>query len=413
MNKRMIAYGIFLNTLLMVLAGCDDGIAALFHGPEPTTVAVVTVSPATANVAKGGTQTFTATVTGNNNPTQTVTWSVDGGAGASISAGGVLTVAASESAERLTVRATSTADTAKSGTAEVTIPTVQGVTVSPPTASLAKGGTATFSAVVTGTGNPAQTVTWSVDGGGAGTTISASGVLSVAASESAATLTVRATSTVDTAKSGTATVTVTVSGGDDPVPDTRVTLGAGIAVNAEAADTTATVSFTGATGSLTLTASDFAVNNGATVTGVSLSGDTAMVSVNFLANLSTSPKTYTVSIASDSTKIKGSGTVTITQAAATGSAGITVGFAYSDITISGNDGTNSISKSGANKTLTLSAVGYTGVVWYVDADTTGISGNRVTLNAADYTAQRHSITFTGQKDGRRYSSRPIPFTVLP
>jgi formylglycine-generating enzyme required for sulfatase activity len=56
-----------------------------------------------------------------------------------------------------------------------------------------------------------QTVTWVVTGGITETTISAAGVLSVAAGETATSLTVTATSTVDTSKSGTATATVTVA----------------------------------------------------------------------------------------------------------------------------------------------------------------------------------------------------------
>jgi formylglycine-generating enzyme required for sulfatase activity len=101
-------------------------------------------------------------------------------------------------------------DTTKSGTAAVTItsPAVSAVTVSPGTVGVTKGGTRTFTATVAGTGNPAQTVTWTLSGGGAGTTISSAGVLTVAANETATSLTVTATSTVDTTKSGTAAVTV-------------------------------------------------------------------------------------------------------------------------------------------------------------------------------------------------------------
>jgi formylglycine-generating enzyme required for sulfatase activity len=71
-----------------------------------------------------------------------------------------------------------------------------------------KGGTKTFSATVAGTENPPQTVTWTVEGGGAGTAISAAGVLTVAVNETAGKLTIRATSTADTSKSGTAIVIV-------------------------------------------------------------------------------------------------------------------------------------------------------------------------------------------------------------
>jgi formylglycine-generating enzyme required for sulfatase activity len=177
-------------------------------------IAGVTVNPGTATVAKGGTQTFTATVTGTGNPTQIVTWTVEGGVtGTAITTAGVLTVALGESATTLTVRATSTVDSAQSGTAIVTVnpapSAVTSVSVNPGTATVAKGGTQTFTATVTGTGNPAQTVTWTVEGGVTGTAITIDGVLTVALGESAKTLTVKAASTVDSAQFGTAIVTVT------------------------------------------------------------------------------------------------------------------------------------------------------------------------------------------------------------
>jgi hypothetical protein len=90
--------------------------------------------------------------------------------------------------------------------------TVNTVTVNPLSVTVAKGATQTFTATVTGIGNPAQTVSWAVAGGSAGTTINiTTGVLSVAANETAASLTVTATSTMDLTKSGTATVTVAMS----------------------------------------------------------------------------------------------------------------------------------------------------------------------------------------------------------
>jgi Leucine-rich repeat (LRR) protein/fibronectin type 3 domain-containing protein len=100
-------------------------------------------------------------------------------------------------------------------------PTVTGVTVTPSTASVLKGGSQAFTAVVEGEDDPAQTVTWTVTGGISGTAINASGMLTVAADETAATLTVTATSTVDTSKSGSATVTVT---SPTPTPTAAPTL---------------------------------------------------------------------------------------------------------------------------------------------------------------------------------------------
>jgi uncharacterized repeat protein (TIGR02543 family) len=94
---------------------------------------------------------------------------------------------------------------------------------------------------------------------------------------------------------------------------------------------------------------------------------------------------------------------------------INIGFNYHEITITGSDGVNGISKSGAAgrpQSLSLNAAGYTAVVWYVDGNTPGITGGEtgITLAAVDYPVQTHSITFTGKWDGVLYS-QTIPFTV--
>jgi hypothetical protein len=87
---------------------------------------------------------------------------------------------------------------------------VNSVTVSPKTVELKPGETQTFTAAVDVTGDAEKTVTWKVEGTGkdAGTTISTQGLLSVASTETAVSLTVTAVATADTSKSDTATVTV-------------------------------------------------------------------------------------------------------------------------------------------------------------------------------------------------------------
>ena len=85
---------------------------------------------------------------------------------------------------------------------------IYSVTVNPSTVTVQKGTSYTFSATVNGTNSPSQAVVWTVEGGIAGTTITQNGALTIGATETASTLTVRATSTIDTTKSGTATVTV-------------------------------------------------------------------------------------------------------------------------------------------------------------------------------------------------------------
>ena len=91
------------------------------------------------------------------------------------------------------------------------IPTaITSVTVSPPAATVEAGQTQQFSASVSGTGEFSQEVTWSVSGGvSAGTSISADGLLTVAADETATSLTVTATASGGSSIYGTATVTVT------------------------------------------------------------------------------------------------------------------------------------------------------------------------------------------------------------
>jgi hypothetical protein len=182
------------------------------------TVDSVAINETSVSVALGATQQFTATVNGTNAP-QAVTWSISSTGhkpGTTItSPGGVLTVATNETLTSLTVKATSTFDTTKSGTTTVTVlvPTVTGVTVSPATADVAPGGNKTFTATVNGDNSPPQTVTWSLTSGGTGTTAinPTTGVLTVDANQAlSSTLTVKATSTFNTGKSGTATVTVSV-----------------------------------------------------------------------------------------------------------------------------------------------------------------------------------------------------------
>ena len=99
-------------------------------GGTTPTVTAVKVAPATADVQKGSTRTFSATVEGTNSPSQAVTWTMTGNSDANtnISTAGVLTVAAGETASTLTVKATSNADSTKSGTATVTVKAASGGT---------------------------------------------------------------------------------------------------------------------------------------------------------------------------------------------------------------------------------------------------------------------------------------------
>jgi hypothetical protein len=197
-----------------------DNLTLLVAVPPPQ-VTGVSVSPPTITMLKGTSETFTETVTVISGASQAVTWSIDetpSETGTAVDAYGVLTVDANETLGSLTVRATSTADSGKSGTAAVTLfaasyQGVTGISVSPATATVIKGGTQQFTETVTVLGGAAQTVTWSiVETPTVGTTgIDSSGELTVDAAETLTELTVRATSDVMgfTGIYGEATVTVT------------------------------------------------------------------------------------------------------------------------------------------------------------------------------------------------------------
>ncbi|GHV73514.1 hypothetical protein AGMMS49940_08160 [Spirochaetia bacterium] len=97
---------------------------------------------------------------------------------------------------------------------------------------------------------------------------------------------------------------------------------------------------------------------------------------------------------------------------------ISIGFNYGAITITGSDGTNLLSKTGAldkSTTLTFSVqsdAGYSDIVWYMDGQLVpGAVDGSLTLHAVDYGTPNHSAIFTGKKDGIPYS-QAIPFVVI-
>ncbi|MDR2575469.1 MAG: glycoside hydrolase family 11 protein [Treponema sp.] len=207
-------------TVTVIRNGYEGSIRSEAVGPviaaaAPTpTVSSVTVDPSTASLLIGETLQFTAEVKGTHEPAQTVTWAiVETHAAETGIVDGILTIAADETAESLTVRATSTVDPDKSGEADVTVlhPTVTSVTVSPADINVNKGETQKFTATVTKENDPKQTitddVTWTVTGGINGTSIADDGTLTVAFGQTA-NLTVKAASKFDTGKFGTASVTI-------------------------------------------------------------------------------------------------------------------------------------------------------------------------------------------------------------
>ncbi len=180
----------------------------------------ISLSPATANLAIRHTQQFTATV---GNATNTgVTWSVNGVAGGSATAGtissaGLYTApAVYPGLGQITITATSVQDPNQTATAQVILSNGVEISISPTQATLNLGASLGFTATVTNTSNTA--VTWSVNGiagGNAGAgIITAAGVYTApAALPSPATVTVTATSQADPTASASAAVLLTLPPG--------------------------------------------------------------------------------------------------------------------------------------------------------------------------------------------------------
>ncbi|NDQ56080.1 MAG: DUF4091 domain-containing protein [Acidipila sp.] len=193
----------FTVTAVSVQNNTVSGSATVTVTPPPITV---TVSPNPANLTVNAQQQFTATVTNAANPA--VTWTVVGGAAnGTITASGLYTAPGVPPGGPVTVQATSNQDPTKFGTATVNVSSAIAVTVSPANTRVVVGAQQQFTASVSGTAN--QGVTWSVSGGAANGTISATGLYTAPnAVPSPATVTVVATSVVAPNPSGSTTLTV-------------------------------------------------------------------------------------------------------------------------------------------------------------------------------------------------------------
>lgn len=200
---RLLAI-ISLLTLTVGLIGCGGGSDNPNPSGSPAPTGVL-VTPGTVTLLTGRTQAFSATIANATNPA--VTWRVgEGDAGGTIDSNGLYTAPAT--AGTYHVIATSVSDTSKTGVSIVTVQsgTPAGVTVSvnPPSAITVTGASLVFSATVSGTSN--QGVTWVVQEGNLGGSITSDGLYS--APMTPGTYHVIAISAADSSATGVATITV-------------------------------------------------------------------------------------------------------------------------------------------------------------------------------------------------------------
>ena len=217
---RLSSWGTVVISVILLCTACGGGSGG--SGGSKTTITSVSVTPASTSVQPGAQQQFTATVSGTGNVPQTVTWSLSGNADGrnlgTITSSGLYTAAAiPPNPNTVTVKATSTLNTSKSGAASALIGSspfqITGVTISPTTATVNTAAQQQFTATVQGTGSFSNAVSWLVDGDIGGNSLV--GVISTTGLYSApqtipgfGSVTVTATSAVDTSLSGTAQVTV-------------------------------------------------------------------------------------------------------------------------------------------------------------------------------------------------------------
>lgn len=190
---------------LAALAACGDDVSVT--APPAAVVSGVEVSPTNLAMKVGETAQLGVSVTvtsGSGTPNTAVTWSSQTPAVATVSGTGLVTAAGVGST---TIRATSQADPAKSGAAQVvvTAPAVRSVTVSPAAVSIEVGKSVTAVATVDRDAGAAGTVTWNSTNTTIATVTSAGVITGVAVG----TAVITATSTADNTKAGAVAVTVT------------------------------------------------------------------------------------------------------------------------------------------------------------------------------------------------------------
>ena len=180
-------------------------------------VDAVRLSANTVSMCPGDTHKFSAAVLGENDISQDVVWSVTGqqSADTKVAKDGTLTVGKDESADNISVVATSAVNNKVSASAKIQIVHIIIDSGVDQVAIVVKcGGSLSFEAHIVGINLSSDAVTWSVSNNTSkATSISQEGVLTVGEDEKAATLIVTATSVADPAKS--ASVNVKVEGSDN------------------------------------------------------------------------------------------------------------------------------------------------------------------------------------------------------
>lgn len=199
---------------------------------EVSDITSIQVLPAYTKVGRGMSAQFAVQIIGVNNPSADVVWQVTGNSSTDthITKDGILYVGVDEEIHEITVRATAIYQPDKFSEARVDIvsedtpgideTTIDAVIITPPSGELETASRLTFKATVIGNNNPSQEVKWTLEGNRSSqTTITQTGVLTVATDETANVLSISATSVVDATKTATAYIKITKR---TSLPDTGI-----------------------------------------------------------------------------------------------------------------------------------------------------------------------------------------------
>jgi hypothetical protein len=206
--------------VFLSLSGCGGVTKNTTTPPPSPTITSVTVSCAAASLQTGQTSQCSATVSGTGSYSSSVTWTATSG---TISSSGLyIAPSTAPAAGSDSVKATSTQDTTKLGTAKITVtaptpPTITSVSLACSPSTITNSQTSACTPTVTGTGAFANTVNLSISPATAGALNDATAVTSgtpvifTPANTGANSVTITATSTADPTKSHAAPITVTAT----------------------------------------------------------------------------------------------------------------------------------------------------------------------------------------------------------
>ena len=296
-----LLYAILLAIPLLFASACGGGGTGGGTPPSTSTITSVTISCASTSAQVKGTDQCTASVLGTNNPSQSVSWSVDNVTGGNstvgtISSSGLFTAPAMvPSPTAITVAATSTADTTKSGSSSVTV--TLSIAVSPTTTTVQLFHPQQFTATVAGVSNTA--VNWEVNGNTGGNsssgTVDTSGLYTPpVALPAAGSVTIIAVSQADPSQSASANVMLAKDSTAPSVTSTSPASGA----TAVSVQPSVQITFNEALDPATVTVASFSLTNGSSQQSIDLGYDASTYTVTLTpVGLLTPGASYKVQIA--------------------------------------------------------------------------------------------------------------------